>query len=131
MVSDTLIDELALRYSTGEEQALTELLTILKPIIRAVARKYSYNVPTTSAEDFESLLGEAVWKACRNISNFDPAKGHVMPRIHTYWRYTMLTEARKAKGRQTVSLDAVPASSPALVVQLGESVRNCPRTSKI
>jgi DNA-directed RNA polymerase specialized sigma subunit len=119
---NTTIDELAVNYSTtGNEQALSELLDILKPIMRAVARKYNYSVPTTSASDFEALLHVAVWRACRNISNFDPDKGHVMPRIRTYWRYTMLAEARKAKRRQTVSIEALPDSFPALVVHLEET----------
>ncbi len=121
MISDFIVDELAVNYSmTGNELALSELLTILKPFMRAAARKYSRNVPTTSAGEFEALFRVDVWRACRNISNFDPDKGHVMPRIRTFWRYTMLTEARKAHRRQTVSLDALPASFPALTVQLEE-----------
>lgn len=123
MVSDFIIDKLAVNYSiTGDEQALSELLALLTPIIRAAARKYSRNVPTTSAGEFEALFRVDVWRACRNgsLSSFDPGKGHIMPRIRTFWRYTMLTEAHKAHRRQTASLDALPDSLPGMVVQLEE-----------
>lgn len=120
---NTIIDELAVNYSmTGNELSLSELLDMLKPIMRAAARRYSFHVPTTTADEFEALFRVDVWRACRNGSlfNFDPVKGHVMQRIRTFWRYTMITEARKAHRRQTVSLDALPDSLPLLVVQLGE-----------
>ena len=116
---NSIIDELAVNYSmTGNELALSKLLALVTPIIRATSRKYSHSVPTTSAGEFEALFRVDVWRACRNISNFDPDKGHVMPRIRTFWRYTMLTEARKAHRRQTVSLDALPDSLPGMAVQL-------------
>jgi hypothetical protein len=91
--------------------------------MRAAARKISRSVPTTSASEFEALFRVDVWRACRNgsLSSFDPDKGHVMPRIHTFWRFTMLTEAQKAhRRRQIVSFNAMPVSLPVLMVQLEE-----------
>ena len=126
MISDFIIDELAVRYSiTEDESALNELLSILTPIIRATARKYSFHVPTTTADEFEALFREDVWEACRKgtLSNFDPSRGHVMPRIYTYWRYTMYGEIRKAQQRRrAVSLDALTLCPARLVVQLEDMV---------
>ena len=120
-----IIDELAVSYSmTGDERTLTELLAVLTPAIKAKARNFNCCVPSVTREDFEGLLRECVWKACRNgsLSNFDPNKGHVMPRICTFWRWAMLTEAGKAqRRRQTVSLDTLPTCPPALVAQFDDT----------
>ena len=121
---NTIIDDLAVSYSTtGDEWALTELLTVLTPAIKAKARNFSYCVPSVTTGDFEALLRECVWKACRNgsLSNFDPHKGHIMPRIYTFWRWAMLNEAVKARRWQPVSLDALPTCPPALVAQFDDT----------
>ena len=83
---NTIIDELAVSYSTtGNEHFLADLLDILTPAIKAKTRNYNCCVPSITREEFEGLLRECVWKACRNgsLSNFDPHRGHVMPRITT------------------------------------------------
>ena len=121
---NTIVDELAVNYSmTGDERALTELLAVLTPAIKAKARNFNCCVPSVTKGEFEALLRECVWKACRNgsLSNFDPNKGHVMPRIYTFWRWAMLNEAGKARQRQPVSLDALPTCPPALVAQFDDT----------
>lgn len=112
---DSRINFLAIDYSkTGNEESLKELLEMLRGMIAAKARTFAAST-NTSADEYVSLLTEAVWDSIRDgkLNNHDVTKSNVMQRIHTYWVRVHLHVARDERAhRRCANLSAVRLDAP-------------------